>query len=289
MGCPSCRDIATQQDLTSLVKCFGYTPRNISPEDLTTYAQRSGAVGADQICGVKAQLLAGRLMYAKQAVGDCPKVTKINLGISSTVSKGLGVASTGIAAASSISLLATGGAGIGASAGGSGVLLGGLPAVIGTTAGIAALVAIPLAVWAAISAHHKIAVAREQATICDVTQAYNQWEDTVEASLVTGQMIPADVKAAILVMEPQLMQALQAIVKGGCDAACYFQKNLKALNLYAVEKLYDTLSPKFNHSNPANPADPGNPSNVSSKSALTTYGIAGAGAYGAVKVIGALV
>jgi hypothetical protein len=220
---------------------------------------------SDQLCFVSACLLTGRLIYYKACPGDCPTQTKIDLGASAKASK---VVKLGATAGSALGLLG-----------------------ISIPLGPIALAAIPVAIWAAISAHHKIAVAREQATLCDVSQAYDQWEQTVEAGIVSGQLTASDVKNFLPQVEQQLLQACQAIVKGGCNAACYFQKAIKALDLYAVEKLYDSLSPQAQMlNNPANPAQPANPSQIANaKSPLTTYGIAGAGAYAAVKLIGALV
>lgn len=266
-------------------QCGGYPLRNISDADVVAYAQRSGASDNDQLCAVESYLLTGRLIYWKNMPGDCPTQTKISLGPSAAISKGLGVGLTGVGAASAVGLLATGGAGLGASAAGSGAALGGLPSIFGAIAGPAALVAIPLIIWASISAHHKIAVAREQATICDVSQAYDQWEQTVEAGIASGQIAVSDAKAAVPRVELSLMQALQAIYKS-CNAACYFQKGLRALDLYAVEKLYDSLSPRASFwGNPANPAQ-----KIASPASrkLGVYGIAAAGAYGAVKIAGAL-
>src|SRR6266851_1664966 len=100
-------------------QCGGYAIRNISLTDVTSYAQRSGVQGANQLCYVEACLLTGRLIYWKNNPGDCPTQSKVSLGSPTAITKGLGLAGTGLAAASGISLFATGGAGIGASAAGS--------------------------------------------------------------------------------------------------------------------------------------------------------------------------
>jgi hypothetical protein len=213
---------------------------------------------------VKSNLLAGRLMYWKNAPGDCPLPSKLSLGPIANINKGLSIAATGAGTAGS---------------------LGALP-FLGAAAGPLALIAIPFAIWGVISAHHKIAVAKEQATICDVSQAYNQYEDTIEAGLVSGQITAPDAKAAILTIETQLYAALQAIVKNGCDAACYFQKALKALDLYAVEKLYDTLGPRASSGNPANIAAG---SVFLPKSKAVTYGAAAVGGLAAFKLAGVLI
>src|SRR6267142_3543544 len=224
---------------------LGCTPNRwpISASDIEAYAQRSGAVGIDQLCGARASLQAGRLIYWKNTPGDCPMPSKVSLGPGASIAKVGSLGLAGVGADSTISLATTGGAGIGASAGGAGAALGGIPALAGTIATGVGLALIPLVIWNIISAHHKIAVAREQATLCDVTQAYNQWEDTIETGIANGSMTVLDAKNAVPLMEQQLMAAMQAIRKE-CNAACYFQKNLKALNLYAVEKLYDYLNPR---------------------------------------------
>lgn len=284
MNCNVCA--LPNADPSGVAKCAGYAIRNIAPADVEAYAQRSGAMPGGQLCMVKSNLLAGRLMYWKNAPGDCPLPSKLSLGPLANVNKAFGLAGTGLAAASGVSLAATGGAGVGASAAGSGAALGGLPSIFGAVAGPAALIAIPFVIWGVISAHHKIAVAKEQATICDVSQAYNQYEDTIEAGLVSGRITVTDAKAAILTIEAQLNAALQAIVKNGCDAACYFQKALKALNLYAVEKLYDSLGPRASAGNPANVAAG---SVLLPKSKAVTYGAAVAGGFAAFKLAGVLI
>jgi hypothetical protein len=263
--------------------CNYFPPRVIKSEDVTAYAQRAGALTPDELCFVQACLITGRLIYWKQNPGDCPTQTRLSFGPGGKIAKVGSLGLSGVGAASSISLFATGGAGIGASAGGSGAVLGGLPALAGTAATVVGLALIPLIVWNFISAHHKIAVAREQATICDVTQAYNQWEETIEYGIAYGQATVLDSKNAVPVMEQQLQQALQAIKKE-CNAACYHQKAVKALNLYAVEKLYDSLNPRGS-GNPANPAQPGM---SQGGSGLAVVGIAGAGIFAAAKLAGAL-
>jgi hypothetical protein len=281
--------------------CGGYPLRAIDPADVTAYAQRSGAQGSNQIAFVQACLLTGRLIYWKNNPGDCPVQTRINSGPAQTISRVGSVGLAGAGAASSVGLFATGGAGVGASAPGAGVALGGLPAIGGISAAAAATVVglalIPVAIWGAISAHHKIAVAREQATICDVSQAYDAWEQTVEYGIANSQTMATDAKSYLLgTVEPQLMQSLQAIMKQ-CDAACFMQKALKALDLYAVEKLYDSLTPRAQTSPVTNPANPvqaslspasKNSAVPAKKNQLSTYAIAGAGALGAVKLVGAL-
>lgn len=221
-------------------KNFGLPLRVIDPADVVSYAHRSGAKTDNQLCYTMACLLTGRILYAKSVPGDCPTKTSISLGPAATISKGIGAGTAALGAASSISLAATGGAGIGASAGGSGVALGGLPSIFGAIAGPIAIAAIPLAIWATISAHHKIAVAREQATICDFSQAYNEWEAQIEAGILSGQLVVSDAKNAVPQVEAQLTAGLKGIYKD-CNAACFETFALRALNLYAIEKLYDSL------------------------------------------------
>lgn len=254
-------------------QCGGYAIRTISPADVTAYAQRSGATDPNQLCFVTSCLVTGRLVYWKNTPGDCPTQTKIDLGAAAKANTAVKIGSAGLS-------LYGAAFGVGAKAG----LFSALPSLPAAATGIGLAIAIPLAVWGIISAHHKIAVAKEQATICDVSQAYDAWEQTAEYAIATGSMIAADVKAAVPQVEAQLMQALQAILKQ-CNAACFMQKGLKALNLYGVEKLYDSLSPHAQTiSNPANPSQ----YPVTTASRIKSYGIAGAGAYGAVKLVGAL-
>jgi len=185
-------------------------------------------------------LLTGRIVYYKNVPGDCPVKTSVSLGIPGAITKAgtLGVA--GVGAASTIGLAVTHGAGLGASAGGEGAAFGGVPALAGTIATGVGLALIPLTIWGIFRAHHKIAVAREQATICDFAQAYNGWEEAVEQGISAGTISVQDAKNAVPTVESQLIQGLQGIY-GDCNAACFMQKGLKALDLYAVEKLYDKL------------------------------------------------
>lgn len=282
--CNTCRTSRTGGEIDAalkFIKCTNFTVRNIDMADVASYAQRSGAVGPDQLCFVHVCLLSGRLIYWKNQPGDCPQETKINLGISQQATKYGSLAGTGLGATASIAAIAghgtIGAAGFGAGAAGA----AGTAAAAATVVGLAL---IPLVVWGMISAHHKIAVAREQATICDVSQAYNKWEEVMESGIVLGQTAVSDAKSALNVIEPQLLQSLQAIVKGGCNAACYYQKGIRALNMYATEKLYDSLQPKRYAVNPANPLG-----GIGIKSPLPKYLTAGAAAIAAAKIAGALI
>lgn len=266
----------------------------ISEADVLAYTARSGAPQgegagpsgpASQRCVVSAMLRIGRMVVWKKAYGDCAVNSQLGLGTVNSITKYGSFGLAGVAATSGISLAATGGAGIGASAGGSGAALGGLPSIFGTVAGIAGLALIPFAIWGAFSRHHKIAVAREQATLCNVVQAWNDFEATMEAGIAAGQIAVADAKAAIPNIEVQLMGAMQAI-REECNAACFYQKVLKALDLYAVEKLYDSLSPKGFFGNPANISQP---FGTLKSSSIGKYAVAGVGSLAAVKLAGALV
>lgn len=269
MACP-CTKPDTQA--LDLAKCAGYAPRAIDASDVTSYAHRSGATKPNELCYVQACLWAGRMIYWKNTPGDCPKQTALKLGPVSSLSKGIGIGEAGLGAASSVSLFATGGAGVGASAGGAGTALGGLPAIFGAVAGVAAVVAIPLAVWGAISAHHKIAVAREQADLCDVSQAFNQYAATIEAGIISGQISVSDAKTAISTVESQLVQSLKIIYKK-CNAACINQFALIALDLYATEKWYDVLGTQVASSTGSLFGSSSQPGKISG---IATLGIGGA-------------
>lgn len=264
------------ESATNWLQCLKLPIRDIDPSDVRAYAQRAGPTDlkfpGDQLCAIMTSLLYGRILYYKNTFGDCPQKSNISLGLPGTLTKYGGLGVTGVGAASAISLASTGGAGIGASAAGSGAALGGLPAVVGTAATVVGLALIPLAIWGVISAHHKIAVAREQATICDFAQAYNEWEDAIEIGLQNGYTTVVDAKNAVPQMEAQLIAGLQAI-RQECNAACYMQKSLRALNLYAVEKLYDKLGARSASSTSSLPGS----SKISTGGRLGIATIAGVG------------
>lgn len=248
MDCNSCRNSGDPiANAIATLKCAKVSQRNIDQSDVISYAHRSGASGSDQLCSAMISLLAGRIVYWKTNPGDCPLKSDLKLGPASQIVKVGGIGLTGVGAASSISLFATGGAGIGGSAAGAGAALGGLPAIAGAAASVVGLALIPLAVWAAFSAHHKLAVAREQATICDFMQAFNGWCDAMEQGLISGQTSLSDLKSAVPIVEQQMMAGLSSILKQ-CNAACYMQKNLRAIDLYNIEKGYDILATKVSSS-----------------------------------------
>src|SRR5690348_3298725 len=124
MGCQ-----CTGGDVNKYLACGQQIARVIDPNDVQSYAQRSGATGDDQLCYVKACMIVGRVIYWKNTPGDCPTPTKLDASAAQQITKAVGVGLTGVGAASAVGLLATGGAGIGGSAAGAGASLGGLPAV----------------------------------------------------------------------------------------------------------------------------------------------------------------
>lgn len=220
--------------------CSGY-PARLDAQTAENYANRVGTphtgVRGGPMCLTVASLIVGRLIYWKKQPGDCGTTTKISLGPAVGVAKGLGLASSVAGAAGSIGAAAGYGT---ASAFGAGVGFAGAAATAASVVGLAAL---PFAVWGMVNAHHKVAIAKEQATLCDVVVAANNFWDVLESSMQQGKILPNDAIAAIKQTEPQLIEAMRPIKKTSpCNAACEMEYALRAIDLYNVEMLY----PSFN-------------------------------------------
>lgn len=219
--------------------CSGYTQR-IDRATAETYANRVGTphtgVRGGPMCLTVASLICGRLIYWKKQPGDCGTQTKISLGPAVGVAKGLGLASSVAGAASSV------GAGVGAGTAGAFGAGAGFAGAAATAASVVGLAALPFAVWGMVNAHHKVAVAREQATLCDVVVAANNFWDVLENAMQQGKILPDDAIAAIKQTEPQLIEAMRPIKKTSpCNAACEMEYALRAIDLYNVEVLYPSL------------------------------------------------
>lgn len=219
--------------------CSGYTAR-IDRQTAENYANRVGTphtgVRGGPMCLTVASLIVGRLIYWKKQPGDCGTTTKISLGPQVGVAKGLGLASSVAGAASSV------GAGVGAGTAGAFGAGAGFAGAAATAASVVGLAALPFAVWGMINAHHKVAIAREQATLCDVVIAANNFWDVLENAMQQGKILPDDAIAAIKQTEPQLLEAMRPIKKTSpCNAACEMEYALRAIDLYNVEILYPSF------------------------------------------------
>jgi hypothetical protein len=219
--------------------CSGYSAR-IDRATAETYANRVGTphtgVRGGPMCLTVASLIVGHLIYWKNKPGDCGTVTKISLGPSVGVVKGLGLASSVAGGAASI------GGAVGAGTAGAFGAGAGFAGAAATAASVVGLAALPFAVWGMVNAHHKVAIAKEQATLCDVVVAANNFWDALESAMQQGKIVPDDAIAAIKQTEPQLLAAMKPIKKTSpCNAACEMEYALRAIDLYNVEVYYPSL------------------------------------------------
>jgi hypothetical protein len=126
-------------------------------------------------------------------------------GVTSGVSVAAGAGFSSLAAAGSISSLAAGAA----------------------TAGIGAL----LAVGFMIIEHHKAAVQREDATLCDLVPKINTTIANIDAAFAAGQITAAQASTTFAQLHTLTLQALSGIFKS-CNAACLLGARLKAIGMY---------------------------------------------------------
>lgn len=160
-------------------------------------------------------MIARKVLYFKKTPGDCPLKTSYSFGPGATVSKAAGIAGLGLeTAATGTALATTGGVSISAA--------GGVAVGLATAASIVGLAALPFTIWAAFSAHHAAAVAKEQETICEILSAVNPSFDQIDTAVGNGSVAAAD---AIKGLEQMRVQATNALKNSGiyqnCNAACY--------------------------------------------------------------------
>lgn len=233
MSCGSCNAQGTTYNASfkpeDYAACSGF-PLRIDRSTAEKYAYRvdtpKSGVRGGPMCLVVSSLMVGRLIYWKQKPGDCGTKTSINLGASVPIAKGLGLAGS-----------LSGGVGSGLGAFGAGGAIAGVATAAATVIG---LVGIPIAVWASMSAHHKAAVAKEQATLCEVVVAFNNACDVWEAAMAAGQLAPDDARQAVFQLEPVLLSYTKQIKKT-CNAACEMEYALRAIDLYNTEVFYPAL------------------------------------------------
>lgn len=159
-------------------------------------------------------MIARKILYFKQHPGDCPLQTSYSFGPGATVSKAAGIASLGLESAATGTALATTGT--------VAVTAGTTAASLAAAASIVGLAALPFTVWAAFNAHHAAAVAKEQATLCQIISAVNPSFDQIDAAVANNSLPVAD---AVRGLEQMRIQAVNALKNSGiyqnCNAACY--------------------------------------------------------------------
>lgn len=200
---------------TAYAQCAGVTIADPQPDSvMKMWAAQVGApttgTNAWAACIISAFLQTRRFIYWKNSPGDCGSNTAINLGVSGQVQ--------GIAA-------------LAASADPE-------PISKSVLTGIAQ-------VFGVFTASHAKAVSNEQATLCDVANAYNQNAFALEKLVQAGQYTPAQASAALGQIVAQLQALLQTIqnpcTSGKFNAACGYKFGLDALLAYNTSVVYPSL------------------------------------------------
>jgi hypothetical protein len=167
-----------------------------------------------------------RMIYCKSTQGDCkgtgavPELTDAKL---TSIAGSIGGAAVG--AAGSAGWLA--GAGIAA----------GSTALAAATFGIGAVAVVITSIFS----HHAAAVAKEENTICLVSETYNAYAQKLEEAVASGQTTVAQAQAIALQVEQQLTQVLATGYKN-YNAYAYYTYALKGVSLFAREQIYPKLA-----------------------------------------------
>lgn len=173
----------------------------------SSYKTAKMSAGNFEATAVACQI-AKKVLYFKKTPGDCPLQTSYSFGPGANISKAAGIAGLGASSVASIGGLA--GVSIAASA--------------ATAATVIGLVALPFTIWAAFEAHHTAAVAKEQATLCEIISSVNPSFDQLDAAVQSGQI---DAQTCITAIDQMRTQAKNAFRNSGvyqnCNAACYIE------------------------------------------------------------------
>jgi hypothetical protein len=231
-ACGGCKSTASAVNSDVLLSCARLTPVEGETQLLKDYIAKVGtpSPGGQDLredwirCYAMAVLRVRRLMYSK---GDFA-------GLYGSCGEPSG-GSTGATA------LAAGTKGLSALSGAGTLGLVALPSILGPITFGIGLLALP---FIAIFRHHAQAVQKEQTTLCDVTYAWNQFADAVEAALQQGKISLADARTQAGSLGSEIDSALAGISKTNpCNAGCGVRYAVKALVLYNQEVIYPSLVP----------------------------------------------
>jgi hypothetical protein len=171
--------------------------------------------------------IARHVIYFKKVPGDCPLQSSYSFGPGAVVSKAGGFAALGASSVAAGATLAAGGTGAVAAGG---TAAAGIATAAATAATVIGLAVLPFTVWAAFTAHHAAAVAKEQANICEIISAVNPSFDQLDAAVQAGQI---SAQAYIAALEQLRLQAKNALKNSGvyqnCNAACYIEGYLNCV------------------------------------------------------------
>jgi hypothetical protein len=195
------------------------------------YADRVGAVdslvpGGGIAWVAKKTIARHRMIYCKATQGDCggassvPELTDAKI---TSIAGSLG--STAVGFAGSTGELA----GFGLAAGST--------ALAAVTFGIGAVAAVITTIFS----HHAAAVAKEENTLCLVSETYNAYAAKIEQAVASGQITVAQAQALALQVEQQLVGIMASGYKN-YNAYAYYTYALKAVSLYAREQIYPQLA-----------------------------------------------
>lgn len=167
---------------------------------------------------IESCLRARQIFYWKNTPGDCPKQSSVAGGVGPQVAK------SGLLAAGTLTSLASAGV-FGGAAGATGFAAEvSSIAVSGAFAAATAGIGLALVPVFMILAHHKAAVAKEQATLCEISAFATQGFQAVAAANV-------DWKTRQQYFTQIASQALGSAdsIKKTCNAACVYEGAIKAL------------------------------------------------------------
>jgi len=200
---------ASQPTSDAFLSCVGVPPR-FSEAQVSTYADRVGAAGAPWIRPLAINALrANRLIYWKNTpggyTGDCGKTT--------------GLAPSGTQQTATIL---------------------GQVAISDPEPFSAAIASFASRILGIFGGAHAKAVVNEQATLCDVANAYDQFADAMERALASGQIPLQDAIQQYGRVRDSLAAELSHIEKQ-YNAAYGYHKALDALYLFNTEVVYPSL------------------------------------------------
>jgi hypothetical protein len=165
------------------------------------------------------RLKSGKLDYFKKTPGDCSTGTKVG-------SLGLSVTKFGSLGASSVGSLATMGA------------LGTASTAIGLATFGVGLALLPLGF---LFKHHAQAVAKEQATICQVSEGFSAELDSLHSAIQSRQITQEQANQILDQLQAAAWQALDTIYQE-CNASCYYKAAIKAIIMYEKVKVQRAYS-----------------------------------------------